>query len=168
MRAVATGTVAYSEGAPLSRYHKHASGMSTDTDHMEEEFIRALGSVRVRAAISLSSVMISSDGPDQALSMLSEQAMLLEGGDSLRVDVERSAIGMWVRGTTPMRGLDELIARFSELRAAVPGITPRALALALKDLQAAELIERRIEDAYPPRTLYSPTAQGRRLQRIVT
>jgi DNA-binding HxlR family transcriptional regulator len=58
-------------------------------------------------------------------------------------------------------------ARFSELRAAVPSVTPRALTLALKDLQAAELVERRVEDAYPPRALYSPTAQGRRLQRIV-
>lgn len=58
-------------------------------------------------------------------------------------------------------------ARFSELRASVPGVTPRALALALKDLQAAELVERRIEDAYPPRALYLPTPQGRRLQRIV-
>lgn len=58
-------------------------------------------------------------------------------------------------------------ARFSELRAVVPDVTPRALALALKDLQSAGLVERRIEDAYPPRTLYTPTAQGRRLQRIV-
>jgi DNA-binding HxlR family transcriptional regulator len=58
-------------------------------------------------------------------------------------------------------------ARFSELRAAVPGVTPRALALALKDLQAADLVERRVEDAYPPRTLYTPTPQGRRLQRIL-
>jgi DNA-binding HxlR family transcriptional regulator len=58
-------------------------------------------------------------------------------------------------------------ARFSELRAAVPGVTPRALALALKDLQAADLVERRVEDAYPPRALYTPTPQGRRLQRIL-
>jgi len=58
-------------------------------------------------------------------------------------------------------------ARFSELRSAVPGVTPRALTLALKDLQAAALVERRVEDAYPPRTVYSPTTQGRRLQRIV-
>ena len=58
-------------------------------------------------------------------------------------------------------------ARFSELRATVPGVTPRALALALKDLQAAALVERRVEDAYPPRTVYTPTTQGRRLQRIV-
>jgi len=59
-------------------------------------------------------------------------------------------------------------ARFSELRAAVPGVTPRALALALKDLQAANLVARRVEDAYPPRTVYSPTREGRRLRRIVS
>ena len=58
-------------------------------------------------------------------------------------------------------------SRFSELRAELPGITPRALALALKDLQAADLIERRVEDAYPPRAVYSATRQGRRLQQIV-
>jgi DNA-binding HxlR family transcriptional regulator len=58
-------------------------------------------------------------------------------------------------------------ARFSELRAAVPGVTPRARARARTELQAADLVERRVEDAYPPRTLYTPTPQGRRLQRIL-
>jgi DNA-binding HxlR family transcriptional regulator len=57
--------------------------------------------------------------------------------------------------------------RFSELRAALPTVTPRALALALKDLQAAGLVERRIEDAYPPIALYAATSEGRRLRRIV-
>jgi DNA-binding HxlR family transcriptional regulator len=58
-------------------------------------------------------------------------------------------------------------ARFSELRAAVRGVTPRALAIALKDLQGAELVARRIEDAYPPRAVYTPTRRGRRIQRIL-
>ena len=58
-------------------------------------------------------------------------------------------------------------ARFSELRSGLPGVTARALALALKDLRAAKLVERRVEDAYPPRAVYSVTGQGRRLQRIV-
>jgi DNA-binding HxlR family transcriptional regulator len=49
----------------------------------------------------------------------------------------------------------------------VPGVTPRALTLALKDLQAAGLVERRVEDAYPPRAVYSATPLGRKLQRIV-
>jgi DNA-binding HxlR family transcriptional regulator len=59
-------------------------------------------------------------------------------------------------------------SRFSELRDALPGVTGRALALALKDLHAAGLVERRIEDAYPPTALYVPTAFARRLQRILS
>jgi DNA-binding HxlR family transcriptional regulator len=59
-------------------------------------------------------------------------------------------------------------SRFSEVRAALPGVTGRALALALKDLQSAGLVERRIEDAYPPTAVYVPTARARRLQRILS
>ena len=59
-------------------------------------------------------------------------------------------------------------SRFSELRDAGPGVTGRALALALKDLQAVGLVERRIEDAYPPTALYVPTAFARRLRRILS
>jgi len=58
-------------------------------------------------------------------------------------------------------------SRFFELREALPGVTPRSLALALKDLQAAGLVERRVEAAYPPTTSYAPTAAGRRLRRIL-
>ena len=57
-------------------------------------------------------------------------------------------------------------ARFSELRAALPEVTPRALALALKDLRTAGLIERRVEDAYPPTAMYAATPKARRLTRI--
>jgi len=57
-------------------------------------------------------------------------------------------------------------ARFSELRASLPGVTPRALALALKDLQAAGLVKRRLEDAYPPTAIYVATPAARRLRRI--
>jgi DNA-binding HxlR family transcriptional regulator len=56
--------------------------------------------------------------------------------------------------------------RFSELRANLPGVTARSLALALKDLQAARLVEREVLGGYPPSTLYRPTAAGRRLQRL--
>ena len=59
-------------------------------------------------------------------------------------------------------------ARFSELRAALPGVTPRALALALKDLQAAGLIQRRVdEEAYPPAVVYAATRAARPLQRAL-
>jgi DNA-binding HxlR family transcriptional regulator len=57
--------------------------------------------------------------------------------------------------------------RFSELRDALPGITARALALALKDLERAGLVTRRVEETYPPSTLYAATPEARRLQRIL-
>ena len=55
-------------------------------------------------------------------------------------------------------------SRFSELRMELPGITARALAIALKDLEAAGLVERRVEAAYPPTAVYATTAGGRRLR----
>jgi DNA-binding HxlR family transcriptional regulator len=57
-------------------------------------------------------------------------------------------------------------ARFSELKASLPGVTPRALALALKDLRAAGLVARRVEDAYPPTAIYAATPRAQRLARI--
>ena len=57
--------------------------------------------------------------------------------------------------------------RFSELRALLPGVTPRALAIALKDLQAAGLATREVLAAYPPSTAYRLTDEGRRVRRIL-
>jgi glycosyltransferase involved in cell wall biosynthesis len=51
MRATAAGTVAFSPGPAVSYYYKHSEGMSTDQDHMEEDFIRALDSVLRRAPL---------------------------------------------------------------------------------------------------------------------
>ena len=60
-------------------------------------------------------------------------------------------------------------SRFSELRDELPGITPRALALALKDLQSAGLVKRIVdEDAYPPTVRYGATDTARPLQRALT
>jgi DNA-binding HxlR family transcriptional regulator len=59
-------------------------------------------------------------------------------------------------------------SRFSELRDALPGVTPRSLALALKDLERAGLVLRRVEETYPPSTVYAPTADARRLRAILT
>jgi DNA-binding HxlR family transcriptional regulator len=53
--------------------------------------------------------------------------------------------------------------RFSELRADLPGITARALTLALKDLVAAGLVERTVTDAFPPSTSYRLTPAARPL-----
>ena len=56
--------------------------------------------------------------------------------------------------------------RFSELREAL-GASPRALTLALKELEAAGLVERRVTDAYPPATVYRLTRRGRPLAALV-
>ena len=58
--------------------------------------------------------------------------------------------------------------RYSELRKRLPEVTPRALTLALKDLDAAELVERRVTGDYPPATVYRLRSRARPLARILT
>ena len=58
-------------------------------------------------------------------------------------------------------------SRFGEQRSALPGLTPRALAQALKDLAATGLIVREVQDDYPPVPSYRPTAAGQRIARIL-
>jgi len=53
--------------------------------------------------------------------------------------------------------------RFSELRDRLEAISPRALALALKDLEAAGLVDRRVTGDYPPATIYRLAGTGRPL-----
>jgi len=50
--------------------------------------------------------------------------------------------------------------RFSELRSALPGVTPRALALALRDLEDARLVRREVLPTRPPSTVYRATRRG--------
>lgn len=57
--------------------------------------------------------------------------------------------------------------RFSELRAAFPAMTARALALAVKDLQMAGLVARRVTEDYPPTTIYELREDGRKVADIV-
>jgi DNA-binding HxlR family transcriptional regulator len=57
--------------------------------------------------------------------------------------------------------------RFSELRARLTGVTPRALALALQDLEAAGLVRREVRPTRPPSSFYRSTAAGRRVQRAL-
>jgi len=57
--------------------------------------------------------------------------------------------------------------RFSELRRSLAGVSPRALALALKDLQGAGLVERTVTDDYPPATVYRLTEPALPLARIL-
>ena len=53
--------------------------------------------------------------------------------------------------------------RFSELRASLPGVTPRALALALQELESARLVRREVLPTRPPSTVYRTTARGARV-----
>lgn len=50
--------------------------------------------------------------------------------------------------------------RYNEMKAMLPGITPRSLALALKDLQAAEMVHREVDAGYPPAAAYTLTEKG--------
>jgi DNA-binding HxlR family transcriptional regulator len=47
--------------------------------------------------------------------------------------------------------------RFGEIKELLPGITPRALTGALRDLQANGVAERRITETWPPHTTYELT-----------
>ena len=58
-------------------------------------------------------------------------------------------------------------SRFSELKAALPGISDRALALTLKQLLAARLLRRHVLDAFPPATEYVSAAAARPLAVIL-
>jgi len=50
--------------------------------------------------------------------------------------------------------------RYHEIKAALPGITARALALALKDLEVAAMLERTIDQGYPPAPVYTLSAKA--------
>ena len=56
--------------------------------------------------------------------------------------------------------------RFNRLRYLLGEITPRALAQALADLQAAGLVERELVDGRPPRAEYRLTDDGRRVTEL--
>lgn len=53
--------------------------------------------------------------------------------------------------------------RFNRLQAELGGVTPRALAQALRDVQKAGLVERQLIDDSPPRAEYALTNEGHRL-----
>lgn len=51
--------------------------------------------------------------------------------------------------------------RYNEMKAMLPGITARALAIALKDLQGAGMVHREVGNGYPPTATYTLTGKGR-------
>lgn len=57
-------------------------------------------------------------------------------------------------------------ARFSNVQAALPGATPRAISLGLDALVTNGLIERTVEAGHPPHTRYRLLPEGRRIANV--
>ena len=73
----------------------------------------------------------------------------------------RSALKKWPMVVLVAVGRGQ--ARYNAVKAQLPGITARALAAALKDLESDGLVRRAIEPGYPPRTHYRLTERGGQL-----
>jgi DNA-binding HxlR family transcriptional regulator len=82
-----------------------------------------------------------------------------------RSELEEVGLKKW--SMPVVYALGEGPRRFSELRETLEGISPRALTLALKDLEAADLIDRRVTNDYPPATVYRLTRSGRPLATLL-
>ncbi|MGZ8418009.1 MAG: winged helix-turn-helix transcriptional regulator [Allosphingosinicella sp.] len=90
-----------------------------------------------------------------------------------RVMEERRHLGLDGKGlgrwALPLVGrLDRRWERFSWLEAQLRPISPRSLSLALKQLLEVQLVDRQLEDAFPPRPLYGLTGRGQRLARAMS
>ncbi len=53
--------------------------------------------------------------------------------------------------------------RFSAIGSVIPGVTARALAQTLRELEGAGVVRRRVVDDRPPRVVYTASRSGRRL-----
>jgi DNA-binding HxlR family transcriptional regulator len=90
--------------------------------------------------------------------------------DSLRaLDLESLGLNKW---SVPVlvalgAGDDAHPHRFSELRERLPGISPRALTLALKALTDAGVVDRTVLDTFPPAATYRLAQRGRALEPAV-
>ena len=77
------------------------------------------------------------------------------------LDVEDVALRKW--SLPVVRGLAAGDERFGRLEARLPGVTARALSMALRSLEDAGLVERRVEDGRPPTPVYRLTPRARPL-----
>lgn len=86
-------------------------------------------------------------------------------GTVRRLDIEPIAFRKWTLPVTWVLG--DAPHRFGELRRRLPGITPRALTLSLKDLEVGRLVRREVLDDYPPVTSYSLDRRARPVYRAL-
>lgn len=79
--------------------------------------------------------------------------------------IEEIALKKW---SLPVAcALEAAGVRFGRVCAALGEVTPRALTQALRDLQQAGIVKRRLVDGYPPYTEYRLTRSGRQLTAMV-
>jgi DNA-binding HxlR family transcriptional regulator len=90
--------------------------------------------------------------------------------DALRDNCPLNAAIHAIRGRWKACIIDELRVgprRFSELRAAFPGVATQALAMQLRQLEADKIINRTVTAGRPPRVEYRMTAEGEGLLGIM-
>lgn len=63
--------------------------------------------------------------------------------------------------------LSEGPKRFTQIAREVGGITDKTLSRELKNLEAHQLIQRRVYDAFPPRVEYAITPHGLSLEKVL-
>jgi DNA-binding HxlR family transcriptional regulator len=66
-----------------------------------------------------------------------------------------------------LAGIGDGARRFGEIGKLLPGLGPRALALALKALEAAALIDRTVSEEHPPGVSYALNPAGRGIARRI-
>lgn len=78
-----------------------------------------------------------------------------------RLDLDAGSLPRW---SLPIVGrLGEEWARFTDLKTDLAPVTPRALSLNLQQMVAGRVVARRVEQSYPPATLYGLAPAGREL-----
>jgi DNA-binding HxlR family transcriptional regulator len=99
--------------------------------------------------------LLSENG--RAVGALSDRIM----AERERQKLEAADLSRW---SLPLiGGLSPDWARFGELQTRLDPITPRALSLTLKQMIGQSLVDRRVEDDFPPVALYGLSGRGRDL-----
>lgn len=94
------------------------------------------------------------------------------GAACVRIDDARTRLGLEApdlsRWTLPVAGgLGDDWTRFGCLQARLNPVTPRALSLTLQAMIGQDLVQRRLEDRFPPVPLYGLTGRGEELAAAV-
>jgi DNA-binding HxlR family transcriptional regulator len=74
--------------------------------------------------------------------------------------------GKW-KGVVLFHLLEEEVLRFNELRRRLPNVTQRMLTSQLREMEADDLVERKIYPQIPPKVEYRLSARGQSLEPII-